>query len=256
MARTVRRLRRELAERSDFPRTRIPLFLPRPDWPCPVLSARRALWRYALSFVEDSARPWAEFGVGPGETLDWFAWHKPAANVLYGFDSFAGIPEPWLGQPAGQWRSARYESDRSDVVIVDGMFADSLARPDVQERLGEALGFVHVDCDLYSSTIAVLEGIRRQLVAGTVIVFDEFSGFPTWRREEGGAFLDFTKQHGMAFEYLGRTEWQVGVRVVDPGGGWAMTCCALDAARIPAGAPVTLEASVLGSLKDRVRRRH
>lgn len=190
--------------------------------PCPPHSERRALWAYALSFVGDETGTWAEFGVGAGESLDWFSWHKPVNNVLVGFDSFEGLPEPWLEQPVGQWRAEPYSTDRPDVHIVTGLFQDSLARAEVKTLLGERLAFVHIDCDLYSSTCAVFAGINEQISAGVVIVFDEFSGFLGWEHGEAKAFMEFCRRQRVEFEYLARTDWQVAVRIVSRGSRFAV----------------------------------
>jgi ectoine hydroxylase-related dioxygenase (phytanoyl-CoA dioxygenase family) len=226
-----------------FPQSRVPRFTGpgEPLSPCPSHDARRALWLYAMSHVDDERLPWAEFGVGAGESLDWFSWHKPTANVLVGFDSFEGIPEPWLNHPIGQWKSAPYASERDDVVIVRGLFEDSLARPEVTTLLAPRLGLVHIDCDLYSSTVASLRGIAPYLGPGTVVIFDEFYGYPGWEQQEGGAFLDFCKEHKVAFEYLARADWQVAVRLAGLGTEMSVACRPFDGSATSPGIAVTMD---------------
>jgi hypothetical protein len=167
--------------------------------------------------VIDRSLSWCEFGVGQGETLDWFALHKPRQNVLFGFDTFRGLPEPWLIYPAGHWRSADYVSHREDVVIVKGRFEETLSDEKVCRRLGSQIGLVHVDCDLYSSTQAVFTKIGRLIGAGTLIIFDEFCGYPGWEEGEAKAFWEFVGQAGVDFEYVARADYQVLVRVLGTG---------------------------------------
>jgi hypothetical protein len=178
----------------------------------PQYGARKELWEYSLSWVEDPSRNWCEFGVGEGETLDWFASRKPRSNRLFAFDSFEGLPEPWLIYPAGHWKSRQYASNRPDLVVVPGLFEDSLV-PEVVQAIGP-LGLLHVDCDLYSSTRTVFERIGALVVEGTVIVVDEFYNYFGWEAHEARAFLEFVTAEKIELEYLGRTPTcQVSVRV-------------------------------------------
>lgn len=240
-----------------FPRSRVPLLVGAGHGNdlCASHAERRALWRYALSFVEDETLPWAEFGVGAGETLDWFSWHKPLGNIVLGFDSFEGIPEPWLTHPQGHWRSEPYVSDRDDVVIVRGAFDESLRRPEVLERLGPRIAFAHIDCDLYSSTRTVFDAVAPFLGNGSVLVFDEFYGYLGWERQEGGAFLDFCKARSVAFEYLARTSWQVAVRIVDIGGGLSVACRPFEDRATLNGTTVTFEPHIVRTAMARLRSR-
>jgi len=184
---------------------------------CPTHARRRELWRYALTLVADPLLPWCEFGVGEGESLDWFLLNKPAGNVMVGFDTFEGIPEPWLGHPAGHWKSEPYRSNRADLEIVRAPFETSLNDPAVRARLANGIGLMHVDCDLYSSTRTVLEGTRECLRPETVVIFDEFYGYGGWQQCEAGAFREFVDAARVSFEYVARSDFQVAIRVLGVG---------------------------------------
>jgi hypothetical protein len=192
----------------------------------PIYAARDELWRYTLSLLDEPDRHWCEFGVGEGETLDWFASRKPQQNRLYAFDSFEGIPEPWLVYPAGHWRTRPYHSNRPDVIVVPGWFDDTLT----PERVGEigAAGLIHIDCDLYASTRTVLERIGPAIQRGTLLVFDEFYNYVGWQDHEYKAFTEFVRAERIQFEFLGRTpSCQVSVRVLARGyqaGATVRTC--------------------------------
>jgi len=184
---------------------------------CPTHARRRELWRYALTLVADPLLPWCEFGVGEGESLDWFLLNKPAGNTMFGFDTFEGIPEPWLGHPAGHWKSEPYRSNRADLEIVRAPFEASLGDAAVRASLARGIGLMHVDCDLYSSTRTVLEGTRAFLRPDTVVIFDEFYGYGGWQQCEAGAFREFVEAEKVAFEYVARSDFQVAIRVLGIG---------------------------------------
>ena len=210
--------------RRFFPVEDIPLFRGdgAPGERCPTHARRRELWQLGLSLVTDPALTWCEFGVGEGESLDWFAFNKPTGNRLIGFDSFAGIPEPWAGHPVGHWRSPVYPSNRPDVVIVDGRFEDTLRGERTRSLLGPRIGFLHVDCDLYSATRSVFTGIGDRIGPGTIVVFDEFYNVPQWYRHEARAFREFVDRERVEFEYIARADFQVLIRIVATGAhaGW------------------------------------
>jgi hypothetical protein len=181
------------------------------------IRAKEELWRIAVGAVADPSDVWCEFGVGEGESFDWFCAAKPERNRLVGFDSFEGIPEPWLRYPAGQWRTTPYRPTAPDVSIVLGAFEESLRRPETLGLLTDRIGLLHVDCDLYSSTRCVFDTLGDRIVAGTVVIFDEFLNYEEWHQHEAKAFHEFVQQRGVSFDYLARTDWQLAVQLTAVG---------------------------------------
>ncbi|MDC0308926.1 TylF/MycF family methyltransferase [bacterium] len=60
--------------------------------------------------------------------------------------------------------------------IVQGFYCDSLT-PELQARMPKA-GVIHIDVDLYSSTVDVLRFLKPLLVPGSLLVFDDWYAFP------------------------------------------------------------------------------
>jgi hypothetical protein len=108
-----------------------------------------------------------EFGVGAGHSLGIIA----AKRFCYGFDSFTGLPEDWrAGYPKGKFACDPPTIPNTELVV--GLFADTL--PKWLAAHPDPIAFVHVDCDLYSSTKTVLTHIGPRLRPGSIIVFDEY----------------------------------------------------------------------------------
>jgi hypothetical protein len=119
------------------------------------------------------------------------------------FDSFEGLPEDWNGNKAGSHKAeAVPEWDDPRIETVPGWFEDTLP-------VDEVLGFVHIDCDLYSSTKTVLE--RINVVPGTVILFDELFGYEGHEEHE----LKALSEWGTPYEFIGKDSYtRAAVEVV------------------------------------------
>lgn len=153
-----------------------------------------------------------EFGVYTGTTLKIIAAAR-AAEGVFGFDSFEGLPSDWrAGYPAGAFRvDGLPEVPGADLVV--GWFDDTL--PGFLEEHPGPVDFLHVDGDLYSSAKTVLDLVGPRLQPGSVIVFDEFFNYAGWRDHEFKAWLEYVERTGTEFEYLAYTvdNEQVVVRV-------------------------------------------
>jgi O-methyltransferase len=141
-----------------------------------------------------------EFGVASGTSLRWWIEHeKGAASRFYGFDVFTGLPEDFgilkRGTFAVEGGLLPIEDDRCTLVL--GLFQTTL------DRFLTVVGLdrrtvVHLDADLYSSTLYVLTTLATRLKAGDVLIFDEF-GVPL---HEFRAFEDFRAAFGIKYEVL------------------------------------------------------
>jgi len=154
-----------------------------------------------------------EFGVWSGTTLKVIAEARGGAGV-HGFDSFEGLPEGWrTGFPAGAFSTGE-TPDVPGAELVIGWFSDTLPKF-LAEHDGEPVAFVHVDCDLYSSTVTVLEHVGPRLLPGSVLVFDEYFNYPGWQQHEHRAWYEYVQRTGLQFSYEGYTvdHEQVVVRV-------------------------------------------
>lgn len=144
-----------------------------------------------------------EFGVFHGRSLNLIAAREQ--RPIFGFDSFSGIPESWGDEPAGAYSTdGRKPAVPEHVTLIDGWFEDTL--PDfAAQHAGTPAAFVHIDCDIYSSTRCVLENLDPHLVPGTILVFDDFLGIPNARDHEFRAWNEFVAHRGVRFEYLNFT---------------------------------------------------
>ena len=153
-------------------------------------------------------RNWAEFGVAGGGSAKHFLNLMTDDGVLNLFDSDEGLPEEWwfnddfnyIGKFA-QPHPPKIGDRR--VIWHNGMFADTLPQADMG-----ILDFVHIDCDIYSSTKTVFEHIEVR--KGTIILFDEYWGYADYMNHERKAFMET----GYDIEWHGKCRTQALGRVI------------------------------------------
>jgi len=162
-----------------------------------------------------------EFGVCSGTTITTIANLVGRQHVVFGFDSFEGLPARWrVGWPWGPQfkrkgafnRKGRLPKVPSNVRLVKGWF-DVTLKEFLATYKGE-VAFVHVDSDLYQSAKTVLTLLATRITKGTVLQFDQFYNFEGMQDDsEIRAFLEFIDETGHQYEYLGRTLGQDGRQV-------------------------------------------
>lgn len=154
-----------------------------------------------------------EFGVFSGSSINYIA--KKVDCVVYGFDSFEGLPENWRdGFSKGHFDVEKLPSVKNNVTLIKGWFDITL--PEFIKKHDANVAFIHVDCDLYSSTKTIFKFLENQISSGTVIVFDEYFNYPGWEEGEAKAFKEFILKTGLRYEYIGynRLHEQVAIRII------------------------------------------
>lgn len=151
---------------------------------------------------------WAEFGVSKGISTKCILNFLPKDTKLFLFDSFKGLPESWLGpdnrmRQIGAYKCPPPDFDDERIIWYIGMFEDVI--PSFVGFQDKPLAFIHIDCDIYSSTKTIFDNINELIVPGTVILFDEYYNYSDWKKHEYKAFTEWVDKNDREFSYLGRT---------------------------------------------------
>lgn len=157
-----------------------------------------------------------EFGVATGRTLNQFAKWLPN-KFVFGFDGFEGLPEDWTSRMRrGFFARDKLPQVRSNCQLVVGWFDQTLPGFKQNRIKNGPVALLHVDCDLYSSTVTILENLKDNIVPGTVIVFDEYINYPGWELDEFRAWQEHVAKYNIRYEYIGRVSrhQKVAVRVL------------------------------------------
>ncbi|MFB3916005.1 MAG: class I SAM-dependent methyltransferase [Terriglobales bacterium] len=143
-----------------------------------------------------------EFGVYSGKTINYIASKRNW--LVHGFDSFEGLPECWRdGFEKGYFKVESLPQVRANVRLHKGWFVESI--PQFLSSLEDKaipISYLHVDCDLYSSTKTIFDLLGNRIVPGTVIVFDEYFNYDGWEHGEFLAFQEFVQANSIRYDYL------------------------------------------------------
>jgi len=177
---------------------------PRPD--SHSRSREYSYYEYCIKHVTIDGL-WAEFGVYKGTSCKFISEIKSrqfpnSKERLQGFDSFEGLPEAWKKTRTKKGKF-NVKGEIPNVVNVDfhkGWFKDTI--PKFLKETQKPFAFVHIDCDIYSSTVDILSNLKNRIIAGTVILFDELIGYNAWELHEYKAFMEFVEENNVEFEWI------------------------------------------------------
>ena len=132
-----------------------------------------------------------EFGVYKGASLirfyNLFKEYDLTDIRLFAFDAFKGLPnsegsvfrEGEFFFPKGPFikRIKKAGVNPERVIIVEGFFNESLTDTIKNVNNLSKAAIIHVDCDLYESTVDVLRFCQDLIQEGTILIFDDYLSF-------------------------------------------------------------------------------
>ena len=176
-------------------------------------------------FLDDKL--FLEFGVMNGNSIiDFYDLYK-SKNItgeFFGFDSFLGLPEeteykysPWsTGQFTTGGEIHSNILSKSDINIIDGWFSDTLNDSLLPKFGNKKIGIAHIDCDIYTSTIEVLEFIFKNdlLCDGSILLYDDWGAYRAkdlsedyeYSVAEARAHAEMVEKYNLNFELVHKEE--------------------------------------------------
>jgi len=178
---------------------------------------REKLYEYVVTKhqLDSIALDYLEFGVASGNSFKWWVNRlKNANNHFFGFDTFEGLPENWgIFYKAGEMNSEIPGLNDERILFIKGLFQDTLPKflqnNSIEKNRRKV---IHMDADLFSSTLFALTSLAPFLNKGDIFFFDEFN-VPN---HEFLAFKMFTESYYIKTEVLGAVNnfYQVAFIVV------------------------------------------
>jgi len=142
----------------------------------------------------------AEIGVYNGGTSYILSLLRPDCT-LFSCDGFNGLPNPTQEDTDGFKHKdfetsyedvKKYLSSRPNIKLIKGFFPDLNIHQEMYEK---KFFFVHLDVDLYQSTINSLNFFLPRMVAGGVIVVDDY-----WVNGVNKAVHEFCSEHNFSID--------------------------------------------------------
>ena len=168
--------------------------------------SRLELWNYTVKLVESfypSKSTVFEFGVHAGSSINYFSNKLPQCT-FYGFDVFDGLPENW-GKAV---KKGSFKIDSSKIVLnpnvnlIKGLFQDTVY-DFVCNVSPTNISLIHIDSDLYSSAVCVLETLKDIILRDKpLILFDEFIRYTGFEKNEIKAFYEFVKKYNIKYKVI------------------------------------------------------
>ena len=162
-----------------------------------------------------------EFGIFKGDTLTMFSNlydQFGLEKVFFGFDSFEGLPKETLDiNNPHYWPEGAFKGGTVDFVknrlpfvnVKDGLFEDTLNDETLAEVKNHQVGLWHIDCDIYTSSIQVLDWIVKNdlLIDGALLVYDDWGGHHNkgvgeYECGEGKAHKEICEKYNLNFEFV------------------------------------------------------
>ncbi len=174
-------------------------------------SRREDLFTHVIQTQNLDEIDYLEFGVSKGQSFKWWIAHiKNENSRFYGFDTFNGLPEDWGLFKKGDMGSSIPEISDHRSAFFKGLFQQTLI-PFLKGYKSDRRKVIHMDADLYSSTLYVLTTISPFLKAGDIIFFDEFN-VPL---HEFKAFREWSSSYYLKYKVLGGVNnfYQVAVMI-------------------------------------------
>lgn len=163
-------------------------------------------------------------------------WNIPTDKVRYfAFDSFEGLPAVTSVDTGGAFSKGEYSCSQKDfihnlekwgvnsdlVTCTKGWYSETLTQETRENLKISKARMIHIDCDLYESTVDVLSFITPLIQDGTILIFDDFLHFnANPDLGEQLAFREWLEQNPQfnAVEFMRKPPWAVSFVIsIKPG---------------------------------------
>lgn len=128
--------------------------------------------------LKEEAIDYLELGVCGGQSFEWWlAANKNADSNFYGFDTFEGLPENWgVFFNKGDMYAQVPKLNDARAEFIKGLFQQTLIPFLKTHPLDNGKRkVIHLDADLFSSTLFSLATLFPYLQKGDILFFDEFN---------------------------------------------------------------------------------
>lgn len=167
-----------------------------------LAGAQKARDRFhVLSIAVEKTRPLLgramEFGVFEGVTLRHIAKEIGPSCHVTGFDTFKGLPEDWgrLLEKGTFATAIPSLAGCSNAGLEVGRIEDTL--PVFLANNDKPVSLIHIDCPYYAINMFILEHVLPHMPEQSVVVFDEYYGYPSYEDHEFRAWSEIRERFNL-----------------------------------------------------------
>ena len=182
-----------------------------------VLLPSDKIREYAINLAKEKdnneTNYYIEFGVFSGSSINFLS--KKINKKIYGFDSFRGLKEDWVGTSNVKGTfdlKGEIPKLENNVVPIKGWIQETL--PKFLLEKNPKIIFLHIDVDTYETTKFILEKIKSHLLSGAIILFDELYNFEGWDVGEYKALSEVFNENEYKFVSFSTDTPQVIIEVL------------------------------------------
>ena len=167
----------------------------------------------AITNDKSLEKTYIEFGVFSGSSINFLSKYLDNKEI-YGFDSFEGLKEDWIGTSVTKGTfdlKQKIPKLRTNVIPIKGWIDQTL--PTFLEEKKPKINFMHIDVDTYETSKIILELTKNFLDKGAIIVFDELYNFPGWEVGEYKALKEIFNENEYKFLSFAKNGQQAAIQI-------------------------------------------
>ena len=99
----------------------------------------------------------------------------------------------------------------NNVILIKGWFNNTVEN--FIKNKNKKVSFIHIDCDIYSSTKCIFDALKNYMDKDCIIIFDELVNYPGFDGEKGElkAFYEFITENKVDYEWIGMNGTPTGM---------------------------------------------
>jgi len=182
-----------------------------------IFISKEDMWAYVSKKIHDryEGGVCVEFGVAGGTSINFISARLPKFK-FFGFDSFEGLAEDWVGHHATKGaysQNGNLPIVNENVSLVKGWFSDTI-QPFINSVDENDLRLIHIDSDTYEAAEIVFNNIGDKIKSGCLILFDELIGYPNWKNGEYRALEEAQRKFNFKYKFLAFSSEQALIEIL------------------------------------------
>ena len=135
---------------------------------------------------------------------------------IIGFDSWRGLSEDWIGMTKGRDKGSQLVKKPKApnfCIFKKGNILKELNKF-LSKNNKKSLNLIHFNLDTYTPTKSCLSILKPFLKKGTILIFDDFYGYPGWIMHENKAFEEFIFESEIKYKFICFGKFECALEII------------------------------------------